>query len=160
MTGKKAFDEQQVLRAALNVFRLKGYAGAGLSELEAATGLNRSSLYNAYGNKQGLFLRTLILFREAITEMALKELERPNFRDALAAFCEASGAFSRPGFPGGCPHTLGSLEMGREGGKISDELARGIDAMIGRVVDGLGNAIDGMGEISTSDTRRVEIDHQ
>ena len=70
MTGKKAFDEMQVLRAALNVFRLKGYAGAGLSELEAATGLNRSSLYNAYGSKQGLFVRTLILFREVITEMA------------------------------------------------------------------------------------------
>ncbi len=51
----RKFDEQAVLASALEVFRVKGFNGASLDDLTAATGLNRPSLYGAFGNKQSLF---------------------------------------------------------------------------------------------------------
>jgi AcrR family transcriptional regulator len=51
----RKFDEQAVLASALEVFRVKGFNGASLDDLTAATGLNRPSLYGAFGNKQALF---------------------------------------------------------------------------------------------------------
>ena len=133
MSGKKAFDEDKVLRAALNVFRQRGFAGAGLSELEEATGLNRSSLYNAFGNKEGLFLRSMALFRTVFSQSALNQLNKPTFRQSLEDFFEVSGAFAMPNFPGGCVASLASLEMGGRGGKIAEELDRGINGMIDAV---------------------------
>jgi AcrR family transcriptional regulator len=44
-----------VLDAALETFRARGYSGTSLEDLTAATGLNRPSLYGAFGNKQALF---------------------------------------------------------------------------------------------------------
>ena len=50
------FDENRVLTAALEVFRIQGFSATSLDDLTAATGLNRPSLYGAFGNKQALFL--------------------------------------------------------------------------------------------------------
>ncbi|WP_169568247.1 TetR/AcrR family transcriptional regulator [Sneathiella limimaris] len=51
----RKFDEDKVLDAALEVFRLKGYSGTSMDDLAAATGLNKPSLYGAFGNKQALY---------------------------------------------------------------------------------------------------------
>lgn len=51
----REFDPDVALDAALNVFRIKGYSGASLDDLTDATGLNRTSLYAAFGNKLSLF---------------------------------------------------------------------------------------------------------
>ncbi|KGJ77569.1 TetR family transcriptional regulator [Cryobacterium roopkundense] len=51
----QSFDADTVVRAARDLFWDRGYDRASLSDLEGATGLNRSSLYNAFGNKRGLF---------------------------------------------------------------------------------------------------------
>lgn len=133
MTGKRAFDEEQVLKSALNLFRLHGFAGTGLAELEKATGLNRSSLYNAYGSKEGLFLKSLEFFHDVFAEMSLAELEKPTLKQSLTDFFEASGGFLSPRFPGGCPATLASLELGGIESKIAAELERGILKMVDRV---------------------------
>jgi AcrR family transcriptional regulator len=55
----RTFDEDAVLDAATSVFLEKGYEAASLDELTAATGLNRSSLYHAFGDKRGLFLKVI-----------------------------------------------------------------------------------------------------
>jgi len=55
MGRTSSFDEYTVIRAARDLFWDRGYDLASLSELESATGLNRSSLYNAFGSKRGLF---------------------------------------------------------------------------------------------------------
>jgi AcrR family transcriptional regulator len=51
----RAFDEAQVLDAALDLFWRVGYADASVPDISAVTGLSTSSLYNAYGSKLGLF---------------------------------------------------------------------------------------------------------
>src|SRR5438105_15121522 len=55
----RSFDADQALDCAVQVFRQKGYEGASLSDLTAAMGINRPSLYAAFGDKQSLFRQAL-----------------------------------------------------------------------------------------------------
>ncbi len=59
MARPRAFDEDQVLTSAMHAFRHGGYARLTIADLERATGLRASSIYNAYGDKAGLFTRAL-----------------------------------------------------------------------------------------------------
>jgi AcrR family transcriptional regulator len=51
------FDEAEVLDKALGVFWQQGYEGTSLSDLLEATGLTKSSLHAAFGDKENLFHR-------------------------------------------------------------------------------------------------------
>jgi TetR/AcrR family transcriptional regulator, transcriptional repressor for nem operon len=57
MVGARQFDEQEVIAIALDVFLRKGLHDATMQDLAAATGVQRGSLYNAYGDKEAIFLR-------------------------------------------------------------------------------------------------------
>jgi TetR/AcrR family transcriptional regulator, transcriptional repressor for nem operon len=59
MGRDRQFDEEQVLAAATEQFATYGYNGTSLSMLAAATGLGKQSLYNAFGDKQSLYLKTV-----------------------------------------------------------------------------------------------------
>jgi TetR/AcrR family transcriptional regulator, transcriptional repressor for nem operon len=56
---QKQFDDTTVVRAARDLFWQRGYASTSLADLEAATGLSRSSMYLTYDSKRGLFDRAL-----------------------------------------------------------------------------------------------------
>ena len=64
MAREKEFDEMEALQAASRVFCEKGYEGTSLQDLEKATGLNRTSIYNAFGNKRSIFNKILVQFVE------------------------------------------------------------------------------------------------
>jgi TetR/AcrR family transcriptional repressor of nem operon len=53
------FDETTVLRKATALFSNKGYNGTSMDELTKATGLSRSSIYNTFGDKHELFMKSL-----------------------------------------------------------------------------------------------------
>lgn len=55
----RGFDTGEVLGAATERFRTRGYAGTSLDDLVDATGLQRPSLYAAFGDKHALYLKTL-----------------------------------------------------------------------------------------------------
>lgn len=59
MAGKKQFDVERVLDAAMTQFWRAGYADTSIDDLSRVTGLNRSSLYSSFGGKDALFLRCL-----------------------------------------------------------------------------------------------------
>lgn len=59
MAGKKQFDTETVLDAAMVQFWRAGYADTSLDDLSRATGLNRSSIYASLGDKDALFMRCL-----------------------------------------------------------------------------------------------------
>lgn len=59
MAGKKQFDMETALDAAMIQFWSAGYADTSLDDLSRATGLNRSSIYSSFGDKDTLFLRCL-----------------------------------------------------------------------------------------------------
>ncbi|TQS25051.1 TetR/AcrR family transcriptional regulator [Microbispora sp. KK1-11] len=59
MAGKKRFDMDTALDAAMIQFWRAGYADTSVDDLSRATGLNRSSIYSSLGDKDTLFLRCL-----------------------------------------------------------------------------------------------------
>ena len=66
MSGKPQYDESVVLNAAIGVFWGHGYANASISDLTGATGLSRSSLYQRFGDKDGLFNECLRLYTDRV----------------------------------------------------------------------------------------------
>jgi len=55
----RGFAPEEVLQRVRDVFIEKGFAGASLDELSEAAGLNRPSLYAAFGDKEQLYIHTL-----------------------------------------------------------------------------------------------------
>lgn len=64
MPRTEVFDRQIVLDRAKEVFWQKGYNGTSMQDLVDATGLNRSSLYNSFGNKRALYNATLNKYKD------------------------------------------------------------------------------------------------
>lgn len=59
MGRPRQFDEENVLDAAAQIFWAKGYEATSTRELSDATELTPASMYNAFGDKRGLFLRAM-----------------------------------------------------------------------------------------------------
>ncbi len=64
----RAFITAEVLDRVRGVFLEKGFAAASLDELSAAAGLNRPSLYAAFGDKEQLYIQTLRFYGEKSVE--------------------------------------------------------------------------------------------
>ena len=59
MARPRNFKEDTVVAQAAEVFARMGYHGASVDELVAATGLQRGSIYKAFGSKRNLFEKVL-----------------------------------------------------------------------------------------------------
>src|SRR5690349_21458762 len=55
----RAYDPEAALRAARDIFWVKGYAATSLDDIAEATGMNRPSLYAAFGDKEAIYLAAL-----------------------------------------------------------------------------------------------------
>lgn len=74
MPWEKSFDMDVVLDRAIDVFWEKGYAATSLADLLKATGINKGSLYNAFGSKKGLFIKALLRYYRERRKLGLTEL--------------------------------------------------------------------------------------
>ena len=63
MARPQKFDTAEVLDQAMDVFWQKGYDNTSVQDLVDATGLNRGSLYNTFGDKADLFAQILQRYR-------------------------------------------------------------------------------------------------
>ena len=72
----KQFDPQAALERARDLFWRRGYDGTGLTELEAALGVGRKSLYDTFGNKRALYLAALEQYGASVIEGICAGLER------------------------------------------------------------------------------------
>jgi TetR/AcrR family transcriptional regulator, copper-responsive repressor len=99
LSGKPQYDEATVVDAAMNVFWRHGYAAASINELTAATGLSRSSLYQRFRDKDGLFHEALSNYTERLLRH-MKEVEADTARGRLEAllreFAPKPGKSKRP----------------------------------------------------------------
>ena len=69
MARPRSFDEATVVNAAMIAFWKLGYSETPIGALEEATGLKRVSIYNAFGDKEGLFLAALDHYHVAAKEI-------------------------------------------------------------------------------------------
>jgi TetR/AcrR family transcriptional regulator, transcriptional repressor for nem operon len=70
MAGVRQFDEHEMIATALEVFWRKGLHDATMQDLADATGVQRGSLYNAYGDKEAIFLRAFDQYAVQFLETA------------------------------------------------------------------------------------------
>ncbi|WP_022720711.1 TetR/AcrR family transcriptional regulator [Rhodopseudomonas sp. B29] len=60
----RAYEPEQALGQALDLFRQRGFAATSLDDLSAATGMNRPSLYGAFGDKRDLYIKSFTRYRD------------------------------------------------------------------------------------------------
>ncbi len=75
MPWVKEFDVDEAVDRAKHVFWLKGYEATSISDLVEAMGINKGSLYNAFGSKKELFVRAILKYDRENRQAALKQLE-------------------------------------------------------------------------------------
>lgn len=119
----RAFDANEALDKALEIFWQRGYEGTSLSDLTEAMGITRPSLYAAFGNKEELFRKALDRYAEKASG-ALSVLEEPSARKAIHKFLTqaVSGQCSQKS-PRGCLLVQGALSCSEEGETVRKELA-------------------------------------
>jgi TetR/AcrR family transcriptional repressor of nem operon len=87
MARPREFDPDSVMDRAMQVFWTNGYEATSLDDLCETTGLNRSSLYAAFGDKHSLFLQTLERYGDRAVARIDAAFSRPlPIREALQAF--------------------------------------------------------------------------
>jgi AcrR family transcriptional regulator len=79
----RSFNTEATLAQATLTFWQRGYAATSLDDLSAATGLNRPSLYGAFGDKHTLYLQALKLYTEQSNAAIAQALAGRSLRDGL-----------------------------------------------------------------------------
>ncbi|MDB5661292.1 MAG: transcriptional regulator, TetR family [Cypionkella sp.] len=83
----RSFDDQDTLEKVLDVFWKQGFIGTSLTDLCSATGLNKPSLYGAFGNKEALFLAALDRYTSHFGTPAIAALQaEPDAFTAIRSF--------------------------------------------------------------------------
>src|SRR5215467_7921631 len=131
----REFDHDEVLRVAFDQFWRKGVRGTSLSDIARDAGVQRGSLYNAYGSKEALFLSAYERYAGEYLSSLQKALGAGTLRKRLTAFFELTIKNFRSGSPPrGCPTTRGLMELGAVEGEGLDENARqAFAALVARI---------------------------
>jgi AcrR family transcriptional regulator len=123
MGRPRSFDCARALDRALQVFWRKGYEGASLSDLTKAMGINRPSLYSAFGDKEALFRKVLDRYFEGPASYLHDALKEPTARAVVERlFREALDVQTGKNNPPGCLLIHGALVCGDEARPIRMEL--------------------------------------
>src|ERR1700755_874834 len=121
----REFDHDDVLRVAFDQFWRKGVRGTSLSDIARDSGVQRGSLYNAFGSKEALFLQAYERYAGDYLVALQKALGAGSLRKRLTAFFDLTITNFRSGSPPrGCPTTRGLMELGAAEGEGLDEDAR------------------------------------
>ena len=118
MARPREFDADSVLERATRVFWTKGFESSSLDDLCEATGLNRSSLYAAFGAKRDLYLSALARYEDGAAARIAAALHGKPIRKGVKAFLDAlidsivAGPGRRGCFIGNCAAEMARLDPG------------------------------------------------
>ena len=150
----RAYDPDVALAQATEIFWTQGFAGASLDDLSAATGMNRPSLYGAFGDKQTLFKSALDRYMDS-SRAAMTEAFRGggSLRDVLTRVYHTALGFYLSDDVGGRGCFLASAGLGQA--LVDDEVRQTVaDGLheLDRAVEGLMQRRQAKGELpSTTD---------
>jgi AcrR family transcriptional regulator len=120
----REFDVDEALERAMRVFWEQGYEGASLTDLTAAMGITRTSMYAAFGNKEDLFRKALERYSAGPAAYATGALEEPTAREVATAFLHgAVNTTTGPDRPSGCLGVQGALAAAPADRAVRDLLA-------------------------------------
>lgn len=137
MARPREFDEELALEKALVAFWRLGYEGCSIQDLCEATGLQRQSLYNTFGDKHALFVKTLERYAShaaaSLVPLAAPEATALDIR----RYIEGVLAMHRRDRTGACMHVKTSFGPSAADARIREVLgatADDIRAAFARVI--------------------------
>src|SRR6202163_2070225 len=121
----RQFNVDEALDRALEVFWARGYEGATLPELTRAMGINRPSLYAAFGNKEQLFRKALKRYQTGPMAFLTEALRQPTARAVAEAIFSGFVWMQRDRDKArGCLIVSGALACSEEAETVRRELVR------------------------------------
>ncbi|MCO1596847.1 TetR/AcrR family transcriptional regulator [Micromonospora sp. RHAY321] len=120
----RGFDADEALERALEVFWRQGYEGASVTDLTAAMGINKPSLYAAFGGKEELFRKVVARYAEQDMEYARTAFAQPTAYEVVATLLRENVlAVTRPDRPAGCLSIQGGTACSTENAPVAGFLA-------------------------------------
>lgn len=120
----RTFDKDTALKRAMEVFWVRGYEGASMTDLTSAMGIASPSLYAAFGSKEELFRQALQYY--AATEggeIWSGVTQAKTAYEAVACYLlETARVFTRRNKPPGCLIVLSALHLGEHSDTVRREL--------------------------------------
>ncbi|MGK3206081.1 TetR/AcrR family transcriptional regulator [Amycolatopsis sp. MEPSY49] len=157
MAGKRQFDERRTLELARDIFWAKGYGATSIQDIANASGVLRGSLYNAYQDKETLFLQVFEDYARDFLAKAARVLADPDVDRALRAFFDFTITSMTTGEPArGCLTTKTAIDSKADGERINAALRRLLDGLEHLVRDRL-SAEDTRLALPAADAARVLV---
>lgn len=157
MVGIRQFDEERVLGEALELFWRQGLAATSMPDLAEHTKVQRGSLYNAYGDKNTLFLKAFDVYAQHFLQAAKAGLSASSAAGALSGFFRSAVANMTAGSPPrGCLTTKTATDGSLSSPKIAERLQRLLDDLEALIMDGLGK-FAGELVLTPAETARVAV---
>ena len=102
MARPRKYDEEDTLERILDLFWATGFDGTSLSDIVAATGLQKGSLYGTFGDKQTMYLRALAAYDARHVRGAIEMMAARPGREALSTLMHFPADAVRTGDHRGC----------------------------------------------------------
>lgn len=139
MARPREFDVDQALGQAMRAFWERGYQGTSVGQLMKAAGVQKQSLYCAFGDKHSLFLKSLELYTEQVLTQVRSIIRETD--SAFAAIEKVMHFAIRPAkmknCPEGCLGANTALELGLTDPYAAKQVAklfRGMEEMLEKAI--------------------------
>ncbi len=152
-TGRpRQFDPDAALQQAACLFRRKGYGATSLQDLTEAMGINRPSLYAAFGNKDALFLAVVRRYIAQFEAVFTQAFQAPTAKQAVRQMLHAIiDLVAPPDAPPACLGQIGLFTTAEASPDVVAELAATRREFLARLAELLS------GEWDAPDTRATAI---
>jgi len=127
MARPREFDRNDVLEKAMQVFWTKGYERTSVRDLVAATGINRGSMYDTFGDKKALYLSSLEHYCSGEKRLAPARSNGESGMNAIRRIFEAVAAAGPQARKRGCFISNTIAEFGSHGSAISQTARYGVE---------------------------------
>ncbi|WP_020167360.1 MULTISPECIES: TetR/AcrR family transcriptional regulator [Methylotenera] len=118
-----AFNQDNALEAAMLLFWAHGYEGTSMAELTNTLGINKPSIYAAFGNKEELFRKAIARYIAGPVAFVTEVINAPTAYQVVEKFLkQAVEFFSDQSTPNGCLIVQAALTCGQGSSVIQQEL--------------------------------------
>jgi TetR/AcrR family transcriptional repressor of nem operon len=130
MSRPQEFNTAEALQQAMGVFWRKGYEATSLTDLLAATGLSKSSLYATFGGKRELFIAAFDAYRQARARDAHHVLAQQPPRQAIDTFFQSLFADVNAPEPAlGCMSINQAVELAPHDPAVRERVVQDLQSM-------------------------------
>lgn len=148
----KAFDKDEVLDKAMELFWRKGYNATSYNDLVEHLGINRQSIYDTFGDKQELYNLALDRFNVTSKQQLDEELSKYDSpKGKLRAFLRYIVANNLRDASKGCFMVNSSIELGHSDEEIASKACKSMQELV-QFLEGIIQEGQNKGEISNKHT--------